>query len=87
MPKEAEHELDKIEEAVRAYSDYNENECRIIRVKTMEEAVEAARKNAVSGDIVTLSPASASFDSYRNFEERGKHYKSVVNALWCRIWI
>ncbi|MBQ5317709.1 MAG: UDP-N-acetylmuramoyl-L-alanine--D-glutamate ligase [Oscillospiraceae bacterium] len=72
---------DKIDEAVRAYADYNENECRIIRVKTMEEAVEAARKAAVNGDIVTLSPASASFDMYKNFEERGRHYKSVVNAL------
>ncbi len=72
---------DKIDEAVRAYDNYNENECRIIRVKTMEAAVEAARKAAVNGDIVTLSPASASFDMYKNFEERGRHYKSVVNAL------
>lgn len=72
---------DKIEEAVRAYSNYNEKECRIIRVKTMEEAVEAARKAAVNSDIVTLSPASASFDMYKNFEERGKYYKNIVNAL------
>ena len=72
---------DKIEAAVRAYKDYNEENCRIIRVKTMEEAVEAARKSAESGDVVTLSPASASFDMYKNFEERGRHYKSVINAL------
>ena len=72
---------DKIEGAVRAFKDYNENECRIIRVKTMEEAVETAKNNAVNGDIVTLSPASASFDMYKNFEERGRHYKKVVNAL------
>ena len=72
---------DKIEAAVRAYKNYNESNCRIIRVKTMEEAVEAARNAAESGDVVTLSPASASFDMYKNFEERGRHYKSVVNAL------
>ncbi|MBQ8569468.1 MAG: UDP-N-acetylmuramoyl-L-alanine--D-glutamate ligase [Oscillospiraceae bacterium] len=72
---------DSIESAVRAYNGYSEDNCKIIRVSSMEEAVEAARNNAVSGDIVTLSPASASFDSYSNFEERGKHYKSVVNAL------
>ena len=72
---------DKIEEAVREYKNYNENECRIIRVSTMEEAVEAARRSAENGDIVTLSPASASFDMYKNFEERGRHYKSIVNAL------
>lgn len=72
---------DKIETAVRAYKNYSEENCRIIRVNTMEEAVEAARSSAGNGDIVTLSPASASFDMYKNFEERGRHYKSVVNAL------
>lgn len=72
---------DKIEAAVRAYDGYSEENCRIIRVSSMEEAVEAARDAAVSGDIVTLSPASASFDLYRNFEERGHHYKKLVNAL------
>ncbi len=72
---------DKIETAVKAYKNYNENECRIIRVNTMEEAVEAARNAASGGDIVTLSPASASFDMYKNFEERGRHYKSIVNSL------
>ena len=72
---------DKIEAAVREYKNFDEKSCRIIRVKTMEEAVEAARNAAESGDVVTLSPASASFDMYKNFEERGRHYKSVVNAL------
>ena len=47
----------------------------------MEEAVKAARENAQSGDVVSLSPASASFDLYKNFEERGRHYKSIVNSL------
>lgn len=72
---------DKIEAAVRAYDGYDEGNCRIYRVKTMEEAVKTACSIAGKGDIVTLSPASASFDSYNNFEERGKHYKSIVNAL------
>lgn len=72
---------DKIEAAVRAYPHYDEEKCSIVRVKTMEEAVAAARKAAEGGDIVTLSPASASFDMYKNFEERGRHYKSIVNAL------
>lgn len=72
---------DKIEAAVRAHKNYDGERCRIVRVKTMEEAVESARSSAEIGDVVTLSPASASFDMYRNFEERGKHYKSIVNAL------
>ncbi len=72
---------DKIELAVKSYAKYDENECRIIRVKSMNEAVSTARKMAVCGDIVTLSPASASFDFYTNFEERGRHYKTLVNDL------
>lgn len=72
---------DKIEAAVKGYSGYSADDCRIIRVKTMEEAVETARKCAGNGDVVTLSPASASFDMYKNFEERGRHFKSIVNDL------
>ncbi|MGN0642085.1 MAG: UDP-N-acetylmuramoyl-L-alanine--D-glutamate ligase [Huintestinicola sp.] len=72
---------DKIETAVKNYSGYDPEKCRIIRADSMEAAVKAAHDNASKGDIVTLSPASASFDCYRNFEERGKHYKSLVNAL------
>ena len=33
------------------------------------------------GDIVSLSPASASFGLYKNFEERGNHFKTIVNNL------
>ena len=47
----------------------------------MEEAVAEAKKYAVKGDIVSLSPASASFGLYKNFEERGNHFKSIVNGL------
>lgn len=72
---------DKIEAAVKAYPKYDEENCRIVRANTMEEAVAAARSSAEAGDIITLSPASASFDMYKNFEERGKHYKGIVNGL------
>ena len=46
-----------------------------------EQAVELARSAARPGDIVSLSPASASFDRYPNFEARGREYKQIVNAL------
>lgn len=72
---------DKIEKAVTDTPLYNPNELKIIRAKSMEEAVLLARKNAVCGDIVSLSPACASFDMYPNFEARGKHYKQLVNGL------
>ena len=44
-------------------------------------AVARARALAVPGDVVILSPASASFDRFKNFEERGKAFKNYVNAL------
>lgn len=47
----------------------------------MAEAVEIARRRAVAGDVVSLSPASASFDKYPNFEVRGRDFKRLVNAL------
>ena len=40
-----------------------------------------AARIAKEGDIVSLSPACASFDAYPNFEERGNHYKKLVNEL------
>ena len=71
----------KIEEAVRNAENFDSSEIKIINVKNMEEAVATAAKYAESGDIVSMSPASASFDLYKNFDERGKHFKSVVNNL------
>ena len=71
----------KIEKAIREAKEYSENNPKIIKVENMEQAVSMAKANAVSGDIVSMSPASASFDLYRNFEERGEHFKRIVNSL------
>ncbi|MED9969983.1 MAG: UDP-N-acetylmuramoyl-L-alanine--D-glutamate ligase [Ruminococcus sp.] len=71
----------KIEAAVKEAENYNAASIKIINVSNMEEAVAAAVENTAEGDIVSLSPASASFGLYRNFEERGNHFKSIVNAL------
>ena len=43
-------------------------------------AVETARDHACPGDVVTLSPACAAFDQFKNFAERGKFFKSIVNG-------
>lgn len=53
----------------------------VIKCRTLEEAVNVAYSNADKGDIVILSPASTSFDMFKNFEERGKKFKEIVNAL------
>ena len=51
---------------------------RIVRVASLPEAVEAARRYARPGDAVLLSPACTSFDAYDNFERRGDHFRSLV---------
>ena len=65
-----------IETAIRNCSDLP-----ITRVSGMEEAVKVAAEIAGEGDIVFMSPASASFDMYKNFEERGNHFRDLVLAL------
>ena len=52
-----------------------------IIVTTLNEAVNEARKYAVSGDTILLSPTTSSFDQYSGYEERGRHFKEIVNAL------
>ncbi|MDE6657204.1 MAG: UDP-N-acetylmuramoyl-L-alanine--D-glutamate ligase, partial [Oscillospiraceae bacterium] len=70
-----------IETAVKSAKNYNPENIRILHVNSMEEAVATAYKEAISGDIVTLSPACASFDWYPNFEVRGQHFKRLVREL------
>ena len=65
-----------IQAAIRACSNLP-----IYRVKNMEEAVLTARRLAEPGEIVFLSPASASFDMYKDFEERGDNFKRLVMGL------
>ena len=72
---------DKIEATVTAYPGYNKDSLHILRVSTLEEAVETARKMAAPGDVITLSPACASFDMYPNFEARGLHFKRLIHEL------
>lgn len=53
----------------------------VLRCNTYEELVNTARQNAKEGDIVILSPASTSFDMFKNFEERGNKFKELVNSM------
>lgn len=64
-----------------AAADYEEGKPSITECSTLKEAVEAAHDLAQPGDIVILSPASASFDQFKNFEERGNTFKKFVAEL------
>ncbi len=54
---------------------------QVHRCDSLEQAVQKAALVARCGDIVLLSPGGTSYDAYRDFEERGEHFRSLVQAL------
>jgi UDP-N-acetylmuramoylalanine--D-glutamate ligase len=53
----------------------------VLEADNLEEAVQRAAREAVSGDVVLLSPACSSFDMFRDFEDRGRRFREAVNRL------
>ena len=53
----------------------------LVETYAMEEAVKVAYKIAERGDIVLLSPACASFDLFKNYEDRGNQFKEAIKNL------
>ena len=72
---------EKIKDAVVSAEGYNPKTQPVIMCESFEGAVKAAAEAAEEGDIVTLSPACASFDLFKNFMVRGEYFKELVNAL------
>lgn len=70
-----------IGEAGDAFADALTPHCAVSRCSTLEKAVELASQVARSGETVLLSPACASFDQFRDFEERGDRFRTLVRAL------
>ena len=52
-----------------------------IEVSDLQEAVQTVYKISEPGEYILLSPGCASYDMYNNFEERGKHFKQLVNTI------
>ena len=71
----------RIEKAVKGDAGYAASGLTMEYADNMQHAVERARAAACPGDIIILSPASASFDLYPNFEVRGREFKRIVNEL------
>jgi len=60
---------------------FDEKGIQIIDVRSMEDAVNEAYKMTGSGDTVLLSPCCASFDLFKNYEDRGRQFKACVRNL------
>lgn len=68
--RDAQHFVDLIEDIVPTYA-----------VDDLAQAFAAARRVALAGDVILLSPAAASWDQYASFEKRGEHFEALVAAL------
>ena len=71
----------KIFEAVKREEEKEGKNIDIYMCDTLEETVNLAKKHAKKGEIVLFSPASASFDMFKNFADRGNRFKNLVNNL------
>lgn len=71
----------KIEKAVKQELKKQDKKMKIHKCTDLRETVEVAKSIAVQGDIVLFSPASASFDMFKNFAERGKMFKKYVKEI------
>ena len=78
---------EKIEKVVRDELEAQEKDMPIYHCSSLNEVVNKAKEIATSdelakpGEVVLFSPASASFDLFKNFEERGNLFKELVNNL------
>ena len=71
----------KIFNAVKKEEEKEGKHIDIYMADTLEETVNLAKRYAKSGDIVLFSPASASFDMFKNFMERGEKFKNLVKNI------
>ena len=71
----------KIFNAVKEEEEKEKKNIDIYMADTLEEAVNLAKKYAKPREVVLFSPASASFDMFKNFAERGNIFKNLVNKL------
>ena len=72
---------DAIRLAIENDAGYAESGLTVVTCPDFKGAIEQARKMAEEGDAVVLSPACASFDAFRNFEERGNAFREIVNQF------
>ncbi len=72
---------EKIKAAILSCPEYHFDLFELIERSDFTDAVITASHTADAGDIVILSPACASFDAFKNFAERGRKFKEIVNKL------
>ena len=72
---------EKIYDTVKNEEEKSNKKVNIYMCDSLEQTVELAKKFARKGDVVLFSPASASFDMFKNFADRGNKFKNIVNNI------
>ena len=72
---------EKIFDVVKTESEEQNKNININICDSLEQTIDVAKKSAKKGDVVLFSPASASFDMFKNFADRGEKFKNLVNNI------
>lgn len=72
---------EKIFDAVKNEADKQNKKIDIYMCDSLEQTIDIAKKTSKKGDVVLFSPASASFDMFKNFADRGEKFKNLVNNI------
>ena len=72
---------EKIFEVVKREADIQNKKIKIYMCDALEQTIDLAKKSAKKGDVVLFSPASASFDMFKDFADRGQKFKNLVNNI------
>ena len=72
---------EKIFDVVKEESEKQNKSINIYMCDSLEQTIELAVKSSKKGDVVLFSPASASFDMFKNFADRGQKFKNLVNNI------
>jgi UDP-N-acetylmuramoylalanine--D-glutamate ligase len=89
LPKESDFsEIIKYSESIKSIIAYGvasddiynslSDSCKVLKIKKFEQAINSAIDLAERGDSVLMSPGCSSYDQFKNFEERGNFFKSIV---------
>ena len=71
----------KIFDSVKAEEENENKEINIYMVNSLSQAVILAQRYSVPGQVVLFSPASTSFDMFKNMYDRGHQFKDIVNKM------
>ncbi len=72
---------EKIFDVVKEELDKENKNIEIYMCDSLEETIKIAKRTAKKGEVVLFSPASASFDMFKNFADRGNKFKKLVNEI------